>query len=595
MPELSAWQSAQAFFRLIRQEPRRPLLMLGLCMAIVSVSEGFGVSLLVPLFALLQDAAHTGIPRPSAFNGMLARSFSALSMPFQGLSILLVFISLQALKTVAQFFREILSTEIQCNLVDRLRERCLMAVLKSEWTWLSQRNNAEYANLLLTDINRIGFGLNFFIQLSSVMAQLLVYTIAALWLSPPMTALVLSAGILMFFTESRLRREALHLGAGLGLTSQRLHSTVQESLQGIKLVKILGNESRHLQNFLQSMQGYRQQLMRFQRSASYSRARAQLLASLMLAVLLYTGLEVWHLPLAELAALILVFSRLMPLAAQCQQHLQQCLHTLPALADTERVLAQCREAAEPETAAVAPTFSHQLTLHGIDFHYPGRERAALKAIDLTIVANTTTAIIGESGAGKSSLADMLMGLLRPEHGTMSIDGKVLDDAQRVQWRHALAYVPQEPVLFNDTIRSNLLWALPDADDTALWLALDKAAAGFVRDLPLGLATLVGDQGLRLSGGERQRIALARALLRRPALLLLDEATSALDVENEERIRQAIVDLHGNLTVVAIGHRLASLQHADHVVVMEAGRIVRQGTWQQVQAADAAKHLTRADS
>ncbi|MEB0222361.1 hypothetical protein, partial [Pseudomonas sp. AB12(2023)] len=103
-------------------------------------------------------------------------SFSALSMPFQGLSILLVFISLQALKTVAQFFREILSTEIQCNLVDRLRERCLMAVLKSEWTWLSQRNNAEYANLLLTDINRIGFGLNFFIQLSSVMAQLLVYT-----------------------------------------------------------------------------------------------------------------------------------------------------------------------------------------------------------------------------------------------------------------------------------------------------------------------------------------------------------------------------------------------------------------------------------
>jgi ATP-binding cassette subfamily C protein len=124
--------------------------------------------------------------------------------------------------------------------------------------------------------------------------------------------------------------------------------------------------------------------------------------------------------------------------------------------------------------------------------------------------------------------------------------------------------------------------MPDATDAELWQALDKAAADFVPQLPDGLDTIVGDQGLRLSGGERQRIALARALLGKPSLLILDEATSALDMDNEERIRQAIVNLHGDLTVVAIGHRMATLQHADQVLVMEAGMIVAQGSWNDVQ-------------
>jgi ATP-binding cassette subfamily C protein len=135
--------------------------------------------------------------------------------------------------------------------------------------------------------------------------------------------------------------------------------------------------------------------------------------------------------------------------------------------------------------------------------------------------------------------------------------------------------------------------MPDATDAELWQALDKAAADFVPQLPDGLDTIVGDQGLRLSGGERQRIALARALLGKPSLLILDEATSALDMDNEERIRQAIVNLHGDLTVVAIGHRMATLQHADQVLVMEAGMIVAQGSWQEVQESNYVYNMSAA--
>ena len=142
-------------------------------------------------------------------------------------------------------------------------------------------------------------------------------------------------------------------------------------------------------------------------------------------------------------------------------------------------------------------------------------------------------------------------------------------------------MPQETFLFNDSIRNNLLWADPQATDEALATALRQAAAEFVLELPEGLDTVVGDAGLRLSGGERQRIALARALLKRPALILLDEATSALDLATEAQVRRALRQLHGNTTLVMIAHRLATLEHADQVVVLDSGRVVQVGTWEEV--------------
>jgi ATP-binding cassette subfamily C protein len=213
--------------------------------------------------------------------------------------------------------------------------------------------------------------------------------------------------------------------------------------------------------------------------------------------------------------------------------------------------------------------------------YEGRDQPALTDVSVCFPVRTTTAIIGTSGAGKSTLADVLMGLLKPDSGGLRIDDGALTEAQRLHWRSAVAYVPQETFLFNDSIRNNLLWGDPQATDEALVAALRQAAAEFVLELPEGLDTVVGDAGLRLSGGERQRIALARALLKRPALILLDEATSALDLATEAQVRRALRQLHGNTTLVMIAHRLATLEHADQVVVLDSGRVVQVGTWEAV--------------
>jgi ATP-binding cassette subfamily C protein len=231
--------------------------------------------------------------------------------------------------------------------------------------------------------------------------------------------------------------------------------------------------------------------------------------------------------------------------------------------------------------AIAPIrLDREIHLSNVSFRYDKSDKAwALRGVDVTILARSMTAVVGPSGAGKSTMADLILGLLSPEQGMVRIDGQPLSGELLHRWRHSVGYVPQDTFLFHDTIRANLLWALPDARDRDIWSALRLAAADeFVSNTPKGLDTVVGDRGVRLSGGERQRIALARALLRRPSLLLLDEATSSLDSENERQIQEAINRLHGELTILVIAHRPSTIQRADQVVVLDKSKVVEAGTW-----------------
>ncbi len=204
----------------------------------------------------------------------------------------------------------------------------------------------------------------------------------------------------------------------------------------------------------------------------------------------------------------------------------------------------------------------------------------IENLDLDIDAGKTTAMVGLSGAGKSTIADLVMGLIKPGKGIILIDGKPLTDTS--SWRNQIGYVAQDTFLFNDTVKNNLLFADEDADDDEIWRALKSASAReFVINLPQGLDTLIGDRGVILSGGERQRLALARALLRKPSLLIMDEATSNLDSENEKNILQSIEKLHGDISILMIAHRLSTIKNADHIYLIENGRVVESGSWEEL--------------
>jgi ATP-binding cassette subfamily B protein len=205
--------------------------------------------------------------------------------------------------------------------------------------------------------------------------------------------------------------------------------------------------------------------------------------------------------------------------------------------------------------------------------------AALAGIDLEIPAGTCVALVGGSGAGKSTLVDAVLGLVAPTSGWVRINGIALDELPLASLRRRIGYMGQDTVLYNGSIRENILWGTPSADDGMLDEAVRLAGAdAFIAKLQFGYETPVGDGGRLLSGGERQRLGLARAALGRPGLLILDEATSALDAETERTVTAAVAALKGKTTTILIAHRLSSARIADTIVVMEGGVIVEHGTW-----------------
>jgi ATP-binding cassette subfamily B protein len=227
-----------------------------------------------------------------------------------------------------------------------------------------------------------------------------------------------------------------------------------------------------------------------------------------------------------------------------------------------------------------------LAFQNVTFRYPTRpETAALIDFDLTVEPGETVAIVGPSGAGKSTVFQLAERFYDPQSGTIRLDGVPLVQADPAEVRRRIALVPQEGTLFAASARDNLRYGNWDASEEAIWEAAEAAnAAGFLRELPQGLETFLGEGGARLSGGQRQRVAIARALLRDAPILLLDEATSALDAESERLVQQALERLMEGRTTLVIAHRLATVRAADRIVVMDGGRIVEQGSHAELQAA-----------
>lgn len=563
----------QALRHFLISVPRSQVFQLIGLMLIAAVTEGVGILMLVPALGMLEEEAKMAAPRSSS---LPVQHILLLS---QDLGLLLaLFVGLMVIRGVVQYRREQAAIRLQYHVVDELRERNYSALLGAEWRWLVNTRRSDHADFLLSDVSRIGVGLNQGIALLVTSITLVVHLVVAAMLSWQITVFAVAcAGIALYMLAGQ-RRKAMVLGDHLSRASRSLQSNVQESLAGLKVAKTLGAEQFCMDMFRRTTRHLRAQQLAF--AASNSMAKALLMGggALLLATFLYAGMHIWLLPMSVLLTLVVIFGRLMPILIAGQQQLQYCLHALPALRESQRLLAECKGAAEPPDCRESSQFSSHanIVLENIGVEFSDRRRPALAGISFTMPAGTTTAIIGPSGAGKSTLADILAGLLVADCGELNVGGRVIGGDLRHAWRSQVAYVPQEVFLFHGSVRENLLWARPSATNEDLVSALKLAAADFIFDVPEGIDSIVGDGGLRFSGGERQRLALARALLRQPQLLILDETTSAMDSHISDSIYRSVESLHGALTVVVIAHSPPPNIHVDQVVRLEAGQQVSSG-------------------
>jgi ATP-binding cassette subfamily C protein len=549
---------------LIRNVPTTQLAWLIILMVAGALTDGIGIVMLVPLLSAMNPGSASGFGVDTLDKLGLANSIPLL---------LALFVALVAIRILVVFVLGQTRIKLQHGLVDQLRRRCYAGLLGAEWRWLSSQRAGDHNAILTTNIAAVGIGFDQIIGLFANALMITAYVLAALYLSWPTTIMAIGLGALTLLLMAGFRKRAWHFGGVLNNANRDLHRHVQQGLSSIRLAKIFGKEHYLDDGFAAAISAVRQTKLLYSRDTASGQAVIQIGAAVLLAILTYVAIALWKMPLIVLLPLLLVFIRLAPMVAAIQQGWNHALHALPALEDVHALIDEAHKHAEPEAITRVMNLQQNLTFSDASFAYSGSETAALRGVSVAIPANTTVAICGESGSGKSTFADLAMGLLEPDSGSILIDGIPLTGAQRKGWRGRVAYVEQSPVLFHDSIRANLLWGKADATDAELAEVLKLASAEFVLSQPGGLDAIVGDGGMRLSGGERQRITLARALLRRPALLILDEATSALDPENAAAVRKAIATLHGSMTIILIGHQMSIRDGADQVIVLDNGRII----------------------
>ncbi len=545
------------------------------------VTSSIGLVLLVPLLSSTGITGQSASSIPFVDDGLAL--LNTMDIKTRLVAILAIYLLLIIIQTVVNRKMSVLNTSIVQGYTKHLRNDLFEAIVKTELSCFNDKKKSDFTNAFSNEITRIASGTLFFLRIISQIMLSAFQIAVALYMSVPLTLFVMFCAAVIFLCMKSILKKSKDLGESLRFTNQKLMSKIFEQLDGIKEIKSYGIEDDQISGIRQTTEDTKNFMIDFTKLQTKATMLYKTAAAAAIAVLFYTSFIYFQIKPAVLLILIYIFAQLWPTFTSFQNNLQNVLSMLPSFESLTDTVADLKANAENYGNEDNDAFLNQpsfcVTFNDVGFVYKNNEGFTLSGLDFTIPDKGMTAIVGKSGAGKSTVVDLLLGLIRPTSGYIRVNSTPIDESNIRSWRKCIGYVPQDPFLLNGTIDENLRRFNPDASQEQIIKALKLAAAWeFVEKTGQGLNTVIGDSGVKLSGGERQRIVLARALLRNPQILVLDEATSSLDTENEYRIQEAIENLAGSMTIVVIAHRLSTIVNADNIIVMDDGRIVEQGSY-----------------
>ena len=471
---------------------------------------------------------------------------------------------------------------VRNGIVRDLRLRLVDKILSLPLSYFSEARKGDLMSRISADVQEVEWSIVGVVESVAREPIVILGSVAFMvYVSPGLLvfvlALMLFSGLVIGGVGRSLRRQSGAAQSRLGL----IGSLVEETLGGLRIIKGFNAEAWQRTRFARESAHYVHTMNGLYRRRDLASPLSEFLGIGAVSVVLWFGAR--QVFTGEIsAATFLTFMYAFYNVIEPAKHLTSASYSIRkgmgALERVQAVLDADVAIRDAPDAREIKHFTDRVEFKNVSFHYQNTERAALTELSLTIARGQIVALVGASGAGKSTIADLLPRFYDVTDGQILVDGQDVRDLRLQDLRGLMGIVSQEAILFNDTVRSNIAFGSEHATDVAIEAAAKAANAHeFIVAMPGGYDTNIGDRGSKLSGGQRQRLTIARALLRNPPILILDEATSALDSESEKLVQVALDRLLRNRTALVIAHRLSTVQHADEIVVLEAGRIVERGT------------------
>ncbi|MCB9355730.1 MAG: ABC transporter ATP-binding protein [Lewinellaceae bacterium] len=475
---------------------------------------------------------------------------------------------------------------VRNGIVHDLRQKLVGKILELPLSYFSEERKGDLMSRISADVQEVEWSIVGVVESVAREPLIILGSLAFMvFVSPQLLIFVFGlmafSGLIIGGIGRSLRRQSGEAQQRLGM----IGSLVEETLGGLRIIKGFNAEAWQSERFGGENKRYARTLTRLYRRKDLASPLSEFLGIGAVAILLWFGAKqvfAGEISAATFITFLYAFYNIIEPAKQLSSASYSIRKGMGALERVESVLNATVSIGDRADAAGIAAFEDKVEYKGVSFRYQNAEREALEDIDLNIPRGRIVALVGASGAGKSTVADLLPRFYDVTGGAILIDGKDIRSLKIKDLRALMGIVSQEAILFNDTVRNNIAFGNESATDAEIEAAAKAANAHeFIDRLPEGYLTNIGDRGSKLSGGQRQRLTIARALLKNPPILILDEATSALDSESEKLVQAALDKLLQNRTALVIAHRLSTVQHADEILVLDAGKVVERGTHEQL--------------
>ncbi len=563
------------FVRLIyKRFPEKVITNVLVC-ALVTFVEMVSVFSMVPLIDIF---LHPDLNEISAITRKFVKLMEFVGFMPNQINFAIIFLVAISFKSVLLVFARYTILQTKYAILRSLISETFSSFFSARWRFFSSGNQGTMLNTFNREMIVVGDSLGAIGNIFAGFFRFTAFIIAPIYISWQVTLIAIGSSLALAMPLFLLAPINYRLGQKKTSTANRFMEVLQESLGAAKIILGYGKQHKYIREIDNVFQQHRKVSVNSQTLNVATPIIYEPLGWCAVLFTTYFSFKYFNIPIAEMTIIIYSLLRIVPIVGNMVSQRNSLSNFFPSYEQINHLNELAKQQVQKTGDLPFEKFEDTIEFRGLFFAYSNHE-PVLKDIDVVIRKGNMTAIVGESGVGKSTLIDILIGFCEPCDGTITVDGIPLSEYDILSFRQRIGFVPQDSMLFNDTIRNNLLWSQDDATESDIVEACKSANAhGFIMEMSNDYDTVVGDRGVRLSGGQRQRIALARALLRKPELLILDEATSSLDSQSEKLIQESIEKIAHQTTIVIIAHRLSTIAKADWIYVLEKGRIVEQGAY-----------------